>query len=218
MKKENLIFRFSLILNMILIIAFMIIGYKFRSKIYDKIATQSSYKIIMFGDGFTSGGKWEKDLNRVDIKNSGIGGSTTSHFVWTLNDLVINYNPKICFIEGGINDIGVGIPLNRTFMNYQSIVDSLLKHQIVPVLQSAFYSNYPNASESSLKKSRVDSLNLYLSTLAIKKGITYIDLDQNLSENGKLKKELTKDVYRINELGYKIWAREVDKILNTKGI
>jgi len=218
MKKVNMVFRFSLIINVILIIGFILVAYKFRSKIYDSAVIQSSYSIIMLGDGFTSGGIWNKDLNRVDIKNSGNGGFTTSHFIWTLNDHVIKYNPKICFIEGGINDIGLGIPLNRTFMNYQSIVDSLLQHQIEPVLQSVFYSDYPNANESSQKKSKVDSLNIYLSRLAIKKKITYIDLDQYLSENGKLKKELTKEDYRINELGYKIWAKEVEKILNKKGI
>ena len=226
MKKVNLIFRFSIMLNVILMIGLILIGYKLRSKIYDKIASQKSNNIVMLGDSFTAGGKWSKDLNRLDIKNSGTASLTTSQFVWIINDAVIKYNPKICFIEAGLNDIEVGIPLNRTFMNYQSIVDSLLEHQIEPVLQSIFYVDYPSgsdtnmpgSSETNLINSRVDSLNSYLSTLANKKGIIYIDLNQYLSENGKLKKELSTDGVHLNDLGYKIWTREVDRILKTKGL
>ena len=118
------------------------------------------------------------------------------------------------------------MPLNRTFINYQSIVDSLLKHQIEPVLQSNYYVqypsgsaiNYPNASETILINSQVDSLNNYLSNLAIKKGVKYIDLNQYFSENGKLKKELSSDGFHLNDHGYKIWAREVEKVLKTEGL
>ena len=66
----------------------------------------------MFGNSITANGKWGDGLNRLDVKNSGTGGFTTSHFVWTINDQVLQYHPKICFLEGGINDIGVGIPLD----------------------------------------------------------------------------------------------------------
>ena len=228
MKKKGLIFRFSLMLNIILIIGLMLIGYKLRSKIYNRLfaPSEKTYNIVMLGDGITAGVEWNKDLNRLDIKNNGIPGFTTSHFVWILNDDVIKYNPKICFIQSGLNGIQHGIPLNRIFTNYQSIVDSLLKHQIEPVLQSNYYVqypsgsaiNYPSASETILINSQVDSLNNYLSTLAIKKGVNYIDLNQYFLENGKLKKELSSDGFHLNDHGYKIWTREVDKILKAKGL
>lgn len=217
-----MIFRFSLILNVILIIGLILIAYKLRSKIYNRIKSQDSYNIVMIGDGYTARINWNKDLNRIDIKNSGAGGYTTSQYQRHLNDLVIKYNPKICFIEGGINDLLIGIPLNRIFINYQSILDSLLKNKIDPVVQSIFPlgtpSNYPSANETNLINSRVDSLNIYLSRLANKKGVRYIDLNKYLSVDGKLKKEISTDGVHLNELGKKIWIREVDKILNTKGL
>ena len=172
----------------------------------------------MFGNSLTAGGKWNKELNRLDIKNSGVGNFTTSNFVWILNKAVIQFKPKICFIEGGINDIGIGIPLKRTFRNYQSIVDTILRHKIEPVLQSTFYVNYPNDSTTNFINSRVDSLNSYLSVLANKNGIGYIDLNYLLSENGRLKKEYSRDGLHINDLGYDIWIREVDRILRSKGL
>ena len=98
-KKKNLILIFSIILNIIFIIGFLFIGYKFRARIYDKIASFSTYNVVMFGNSLTAGGKWNKELNRLDIKNSGVGNFTTSNFVWILNKAVIQFKPKICFIE-----------------------------------------------------------------------------------------------------------------------
>jgi len=216
--KNKFIFKISIILNCILIVGILFIGYKLRTKLYDKLASKKSYNIVMFGNSLTAGGKWNYDLNRFDIKNSGTGGFTTSHFVWILKGAVLQYNPKICFIEGGINDIGVGIPLSRTISNYNSIVDTLLKYHIEPVLQSTFYVNYPNDSLTNLMNSKVDSLNNYLSTLANIKGINYLNLNQFLSENGRLKKDLNRDGVHINEIGYKIWTREIEKILKFKGL
>ena len=108
--------------------------------------------------------------------------------------------------------------MKRTFRNYQSIVDTILRHKIEPVLQSTFYVNYPNDSTTNFINSRVDSLNSYLSVLANKNGIGYIDLNYLLSENGRLKKEYSRDGLHINDLGYDIWIREVDRILRSKGL
>lgn len=172
----------------------------------------------MFGNSLTANGKWNRDLNRSDIKNSGNRGFTTSHFVTIIQGAVIQYNPKICFIEGGINDIGLGIPLRRTFNNYKSIVDTLLKYQIEPILQSTIYINYPNDSLTNIENSKVDSLNNFLSTLAQEKGITYLDLNKYLSSNGRLRNDLNTDGCHINSSAYKIWTREVDKIIKSKGL
>ncbi|MBW8332306.1 MAG: hypothetical protein K0M40_09830 [Prolixibacteraceae bacterium] len=218
MKNRNSILSIFVTLNSILLIITIFVGCQSSTRAVNDVKPLKSYSIVMFGNSLTAGGKWSNDLNRLDIKNSGTGGFTTSHFVWILKGEVIKYNPKICFIEGGINDIGVGIPSNRTFRNYKSIVDTLLKYQIEPVLQSTFYVNLPNDSVTKFYNSRVDSLNKYISTLANENGITYLDLNQHLSENGKLKKELNKDGIHLNELGYKIWIREIDKFLKQKGI
>ena len=122
------------------------------------------------------------------------------------------------FHLGGINDIGIGIPLDRTFRNYQSIVDTLLRHKIDLVLQITFYVNYPNDSTTNFINSRVDSLNIYLSGLANRNGIGYVNINYLLSENSRLKKEYSRDGLHINDLGYKVWVREVKRILRSKGL
>jgi lysophospholipase L1-like esterase len=213
--KKKIFLRFSLILNIILILGILLISYKYREKIYEKIASLRKCNIVMFGDSLTAYGDWNKDLNRVDIRNSGTGGFTTSHFVMTINTSVLKYNPQICFIEGGINDIGVGIPLSRTYKNYESIVDTLLKHKIEPILQSTLYVNY---LKDSITNSKVDSLNYFISNLAVKRNIIFLDLNLYLSHNKRLKKEFSKDGVHIKENAYEIWIREIAKILKSKGL
>ena len=133
----------------------------------------SPYSIVMFGNSITDEGKWNKDLDRNDVLNSGIGGFTTSHFVIKLNNKVLHFNPKICFIPGEINDIFVGILLNRVYENFESIIDTLMKNKIEPVIQSTLYIN---RFEDSITNAKVDSINNFLSELAERKNIQYVDL------------------------------------------
>jgi alpha-glucosidase len=169
----------------------------------------------MFGNSKTAQGEWSLKMRRSDVKNSGTGSYTTSQFIMILDRAVIKYNPRICFIEGGINDIGDGIPLTRTIQNYKSIVDTLLKYDIEPVLQSTIFTCLPNDSLDNVK---VDSLNIFLKNLAISKNLEYIDLNEYLSENKRLKPEYTKDGIHLEENAYKIWVKEITKVLNRKKI
>jgi len=212
---KQIFIKFSIILNDVLINYIILIINKLKAKIYDKVASFRTSNIVMFGNSLTAGGKWNADLNRFDIKNSGTVGFTSSHFVWILDSAVIKYKPKICFIEGGINDIGVGIPLSRTYENYELIVDTLIINKIEPVLQSTLYINQP---DDSVSNSKVDSLNYFLSNLAAKRKITFLDLNQFLSANKRLKMEYTIDGVHIKKNAYKIWTHEIAKILKNKGI
>ena len=116
------------------LLAGILTGFKWMSDQNDEKIT-----IVMFGDSITKGGDWVTLLGRSDVKNSGFPGFTTSHLVWLLKENVIDLAPRVCFLEGGINDIGVGIPLDRTKSNYRSLIDGLKEHQITPVVQSILY-------------------------------------------------------------------------------
>lgn len=177
------------------------------------------YTIVMFGNSITANGQWDTGLGRSDVKNSGTGGFTTSHFVWIMKDQVLKYQPKVCFLEGGINDIGVGIPLERTFKNYESLVDTLLSHHIIPVLQSTLYVNFTNNEKENIHHNQmVESLNAYLKKLAASRNIEYIELNNDLSYNHRLKKEYTTDGVHVNDAAYMIWFAELKKVLKRKGI
>lgn len=178
---------------------------------------QQQYQIIMFGNSLIeNGGDWGKRLDRNDIKNSGRSGFTTSHFVWLLNDYVLKYKPKICFLEGGINDIGVGIPLERIKKNYQSMVDTLLAHHIQPVLNAVLYTNQHGKPEDRKRTAdMIDGVNAYLRMLSKEKNISMINLNPQLSENRTLKAEYTTDGVHLRSEAYDIWIAAIQKTLSS---
>ena len=184
----------SVVLNFLLM---GILIFLFRHEIENRIWRH--YSIIFFGDSITYNGDWGTLKGNYDVRNSGFPGFTTSHLVWLMNDNVIKYQPDTCYLMGGINDIGVGIPLNRTRLNYQQIVDSLLKHKIVPVIQSTLYTRTPEEND------KVDSLNMFLKHLAIQRNVRFININKILSTDRMLKKELTIDGVHLNKDGYSLW-------------
>jgi len=203
------IFRLSLLLNLVFILLFIAIAFKYKEKIIEvMIDYKGKAEIVMFGNSITARGNWNVLLNRNDIKNSGIDGFTTSHFVLLIKSHVVAYKPKICFLEGGINDIMVGIPVSRIKSNYISLVDGLTKNNITPIVQSTLYQeNNPQS------KIQVDSLNNFLARYCKTNGITYLDINSKLSTKNGLKPEYSLDGTHINKEAYKVWAKEINEIL-----
>lgn len=178
-----------------------------------------SYNVVMFGNSLIAeGGNWNEKLKRKDVKNSGHGGFTTSHFVWLLNNDVIKYNPRLCFLEGGINDIGIGIPVERIKQNLQSIVDTLLAHNIMPVLQLILYTNQGNDVENLQQQKTIDEINAFLKALSASRKITYLDMNPKLSSNNRLRKEYTTDGVHLTSKAYEIWTDEINRILKINKI
>ncbi len=207
--KNKLIYRVSIILNGIFIVIFLLIGLKYKEKILENLIIKEKEKIVMFGDSIIKGGKWNYLLNRNDIKNSGFGGVTTSHFISLIHNNVIDHNPEFCFIQGGINDIGLGVSFSRTKNNYKSLIDTLIANKITPIVQSTLYQE--NNFESKIL---VDSLNNFLIGYCTDRQIYYLDINSKLSTTSGLKSEYSRDGTHITENAYEIWSQEINILLD----
>ncbi len=216
MKNLQLAFSISMIINVILIVCVGVLLYLFHDEIYRKITKNKKFTVVMFGNSLTSHCNWSESLNRRDVLNSGLPGFTTYNFIHALDKHVIKHAPKICFVEGGINDLGVEIPVSEIQKNYRKIISVLIQNKIEPVLQSVLYIDYPQAEVTQQINAQVDSLNVFLKKIAQENNLTYIELNKNLSENGRLKMEFHVDGLHLNKKAYKIWADEVNKILKEK--
>ncbi|OGV93264.1 MAG: hypothetical protein A3J88_01685 [Melioribacter sp. RIFOXYB12_FULL_38_5] len=133
---------------------------------------------------------------------------------------VIRYRPKIVFIMGGINDIYNWTPVEEIFPIYVKIIEQLKAKNIIPVIQSTTYAakNYAKdwggTPESNAGRNReADKLNKMLSDYAKKNNIDYVDIISLLSRGGYLKDELTWDGVHFNAEAYRIWVREIEKVL-----
>lgn len=174
----------------------------------------TNVKIVMYGNSITFQGKWEDVLGRTDVANRGTPGYTTGQLIWTIkNGLHDHPSSKIWFLEGGINDISLGIPVERIFENYKITVDSLKRNHIITVVQSTILKN---SAKTDNKK--VSKLNKLVRKYCLKNNIDYIDLNAFLSRDGELIKELTTDGCHLQQQAYQPWGEAIKKVLLKYGI
>ena len=161
--------------------------------------------IVMLGDSLTEGGLWNELSHRNDISNYGIAGDTTFGVLHRLDNL----SPEIrkVFIMIGSNDLGYGESVEYVFSNYKKIIEILEIRGIKPYIQSVLYVGRFDRSKRDNKD--IKKLNHLLIKLAMKKGITFIDLNKVLAPKGVLHDEYTTDGVHINEKAYKIWVKNI---------
>ena len=179
-------------------------------------ATQKDQKnIVMLGNSLTEGGQWDKILNRTDVANRGIGSDVTEGYIHRIND-VFDLQPKICFIEGGVNDLARDIPPETITRNLAALIDTLRSENIIPVLNAVTYvaGNYkaidPPAFNSSIK-----NLNNAIRALAKEKKVKLINLNGKITD-GKylLKKYTVADGIHYTADTYAVWEKEILKIVS----
>ncbi|MBX2931399.1 MAG: hypothetical protein KF781_05570 [Chitinophagaceae bacterium] len=206
-----------------------IFGYKndlsyIRNPVYkNSLAVYPMYQeqknIVMLGNSLTSYANWSELLNRADVANRGINGDVTQGFISRLQ-YVINLQPKICFIEGGINDINNNISQAIIVENLSKVIDTLQKYHIKPVLTTVtlLAKHFDYVSPINQNK-QIKELNKALLLLSKEKQISLLDLNKYVSDNDFLKPSFaTEDGIHFTDKTYIVWKHEVEKILQQEGL
>jgi len=167
--------------------------------------------IVMLGNSITHGINWNELIDRTSISEQGIPSDITEGVLNRL-EYVYKLNPKICFIMIGVNDVFSWIPIETIFVNYKLLIENLKAKNIIPVIQSILYAGNatPNAQNRNIE---ISKLNQLLFDYAKENKIEFINLNKKMSASNFLKAELTIDGIHLNGEGFKIWSREVDKVL-----
>jgi lysophospholipase L1-like esterase len=210
MSNKSKYLKISLILNFIFILIIILLSYKYVQKSIDRTFLDKDIEIVMFGNSITAWGEWETLLDRNDLLTSGFPGYTSSHLKLLIANNVIKYNPVICFIMVGINDIQLGIPMHLIKSNYISMLEDLKKNRITPVVESVLY-----AVDNPEINNEVDSLNRFLIDYCNTNNIDYLDINTKLSTSNGLKPEYSTDGIHLNKKAYDIWAQEIKRFLNS---
>lgn len=213
MKRQRLLV-FSLALNAVLIATFLAFGYIYRDKFAQRfVRMKGNPTIVMYGNSITAQGKWVELLGRTDVMNNALPGQATFHFLKQIDSYVIDLHPKVCFIKGGINDITLGVAQEQIQAHYKAMLEMLMENHITPVVTlTVFEQNDPYS------KREVDALNRFLVSYCTQNNITYIDLNQYISDSTGLRAEYAVDKTHLNSKAYKIWAREISRVLKEKNI
>jgi len=183
-------------------------------------------EIIMLGNSLTHGANWNELLGRNSVVEEGIVGDMLEGFYHRMK-YVYKLKPKIVFVMGGLNDIYSWVPVETIYKNYVKVINGLRLRRIIPVIQLTTYSTeyygknwlHTTHPEINVKKynngrnKEVDKLNRLLRNYAKVNNIDLIDLNAKTRRGHFLKHEITLDGIHFNDKGYRIWVREVNKIL-----
>jgi len=185
-------------------------NYALQTALFDTYKTEHA-DIVMLGNSLTQWVDWNELLGRTNVANRGIAGDITEGYLQRLHQ-VYALTPKLCFIEGGINDLYANVPIDAVFAHYAAIIDSIRSHKIIPIIQSTLFvsTKWHHAVE---KNKEVAELNDKLNAYATRHNVEFLDLNARMSANNLLSEELTHDGVHLTAAGYAIWGEEVSKAL-----
>ncbi len=200
--------------------------YRFETKMY-KLNKLRHPDIVMFGDSHIQSARWNELLGDFKIINRGIAGDGTEGMKHRLSD-VIKLAPKIVIIEAGINDVYNWVGENIILSNFEYIIKTLKANKIKVIVNSIIFAgkrwgenwikeHQPDLDVVKYNRERnkvVKKLNSKLKKICERNDAIFIDLNKRLSSGYFLKDEYTRDQLHLNAQGYKIWARELLRVLN----
>lgn len=167
-------------------------------------------RVAMVGDSITHMGDWKTVLGRNDVVNWGIPGYTTGQIEWTFKDLVQQESGlKVVFLEGGINDLTLGVPPNVVYENEIRAIAYWRNRGVMPILQSIIFK-----VDSPETNAVIADLNARLREYCGAEHVDYVDLNAVLSDSKGLRADLSIDGTHLNPPAYELWAGEIRKTLD----
>ena len=181
-------------------------------ELYDTHRTE----IVMLGNSHTYLANWNEILKRKSIVNRGIVSDVTAGYLHRLK-YVYNLKPRICFLEGGVNDIYANYKLNDIMKHFRLILDTLDLYKIKPVLSSTFFvsKQWPHSVE---KNKEIKQLNDSLISLCTERNVVFLNVNPLIAKDDFLRDELTYDGIHLNAIGYSAWAPLIDSVLKKNGM
>jgi lysophospholipase L1-like esterase len=168
--------------------------------------------IVLLGNSITEFGDWKRLFGDSGVVNRGIAGDNTFGMLDRLSG-VIGLQPATLFIEAGINDIGLGVPVGMIAGNIGSIVQYVRVKSpgtrvfVVSVLPTngRAKESYPDVAGKNDVAQKLDGL---LREGAVGYGYAYIDLASLVTdEKGNLDERFAKsDGLHLNDAGYEVFV------------
>lgn len=169
---------------------------------------KKNIEIVLMGDSITGRGDWKNLLNKQKLVNLGVDGDTTKGILNRINT-VIQLEPKMVLLMGGINDLCISIPLEESFKNYKKILKKLQEIDTKIVVQAILLTQMPSVNK------KVNIFNSMLEEYCLKEEISFINLNKSFSnKKGLLKEELTTDGLHLGQKAYLAWAYKLKKELS----
>jgi lysophospholipase L1-like esterase len=172
--------------------------YKDKLELFEKYIKTNKYNqpIVFLGDSITEKIDWKELFSHNNnIINRGIGSDTISGVINRI-DSIVKLNPSKVFLMIGINDISLGGGTEKMLKKYQYLIDILKKENIKIIIISTLYTQVDKYNN------KVMEFNSLLKKLSLKEKVAYVNLNEELAVNRRLKDEYSFDGVHLTYKGY----------------
>jgi lysophospholipase L1-like esterase len=171
---------------------------------------------VFLGDSLTEQCEWDELLS-APVLNRGISNDTTLDILNRL-DPVLALHPKAIYLMIGINDAAQRSSVADAAERYQQILQNI--HKASPATRVYIQSLLPVLSSGalvrSLRRNRgpalnqwVQQMNQRLSSFADGRSTFYVNIHDDLLENGELAPRYTVDGIHLTGTGYQVWKKRI---------
>lgn len=154
-----------------------------------------------------------KSFPAYNVLNRGFGGSEMSDLLYYSKTLILNYKPRKIFIYEGDNDLNAGRTAEQILIHADSLLSAIRKE--LPKAKIIFISPKPSEARWHLKAVYEDFNAKLKSWTKSRKDVYFADVwTPMLDANGNLLPGLLlEDNLHMNEKGYAIWTKVLNRFL-----
>lgn len=194
---------------------------KYKSKNKEVMESSNTPDAVFIGNSITE--MWFETDPQFFTSNNyvgrGIGGQTTSQFLLRFRGDVLDLNPQVLVINGGINDIAQNAGTYNpefTFGNIKSMAEIAQANGITVILTSVLpAANIPWNDAIVDVPTKIIELNKNIKEYADNNGITYVDYySQMVDPSLAMITGYTTDNVHVNGTGYKVMEKLINEAIN----
>ncbi|SHE46448.1 GDSL-type esterase/lipase family protein [Dysgonomonas macrotermitis] len=179
-------------------------------------------KVVFIGDSITEFWEWK---DAVFFKSNGyickgIGGQTTDEMLLRFKRDVLDLNPQIVVISGGINDaseFNAPYDEDETLANLKFMAESAESNGIKVILTSVPYTRVFNwGGKSKEVSARTCELNVKIELYAHQKGYVFADLFAPfLKSDGSMDSQYIPDEIHPSKEGYALMKTVIEEAISS---
>ena len=167
-------------------------------------------KLMLVGDSMIEFFDWQERFPELEVNNLGRSGESVEELRTRAQDIVERYGaPDLVLVMIGTNNVAME---NFTFLTaYEDILETFI--DAYPEAALVVNSLLP-MELGYLAPDTVSRINSSLKSVAAANGILYLDAwSAMVDKSGRVLEEILEDEVHLTHQGYRVWAAELEKLL-----
>ena len=174
---------------------------------------------LFLGDSITEYYDLDKYFPNMPVVNSGVAGDTTDDILSDMKNRVYDYNPSKVFLLIGTNDLRDEKSVAEVIDNIKKIIEEIkLNRSESEIYLESIYPVNKNINKKLVgarENDDINKINEEIEKYTKEQDITFIDTHELLvDEDGLLKEDYTDDGLHLNDEGYEVVSKTLEKYLN----